>query len=233
MHRYTCSDYGDYILRSVRDAVGTEGESSRNILLVSSNHMLEYSFRSTLRLTGTYPMNREVCVVHVRSPAQMRLLELGQASDDYEARRNVRAIQKRIRDIMGDCSLPILERYANWDFLKDSKAFESLSAKQLSDEQVESLAELMHHDLDIENMQKVVLGAERREEILSNWKETTENNWFGFIPKIQTVIHDIERDNDGQYEWEKHFLNMLVNPGKLALSYHLRPSIWIKIPLTR
>lgn len=206
-------------LKALCDAAANEEGRLSNVLLISSTTTSScQEDDNILRLTGTKPVKRAIRVVPVRCRAQMHLLEVGPKGSDIFLQSNVRALQRRIRQDLKDIWTPMVEPYTTWDFLEGYTPSTRLARRHLGEEEVECLAEQINGSLDPEHIRAVILGAERRDEVLLDWGEKMSlGKWANFPSNVQAAIRKIEY-NEGDLTWEKKFLDLIVNPGKRMIS---------------
>ncbi|KAL8956458.1 MAG: hypothetical protein Q9193_006031 [Seirophora villosa] len=173
----------------------------------------------------------EIHVIHmvpVGSHTQRLLFERHRKSEDSYEQQNVRLLQQSIRHFFGELrSSPIVLPYADWSFLKGTAAHEQLVKYVLNQSQVIKMflyfcskpTEGHAKDRGTEDMQmtelkikEAILTFGRRMRALDDWCSGPEvqSRWSSFPSQAQDVIREIE--NDDSFEWERRFLDVLINP---------------------
>ncbi|KAL9632118.1 MAG: hypothetical protein Q9204_003924, partial [Flavoplaca sp. TL-2023a] len=121
----------------------------------------------------------------------------------------------------------IVQPYADWSFLKGTPAHEKLVNNVLDQDEVDEIFHDLRHeptvghagDRDTGNRQvtdakikEAILTFGCRFKALDEWGDNAEDEskWSTFPSQAQTTIREIENDNS--LEWERRFLDCLINP---------------------
>lgn len=198
------------ILPALSQAIFKKSSNKGRVLLVYSSH-----FSRELRSLRDETNEPEVLpMIPLKSPVQMRLIEKGLPSSRYIENRNIRALQRQLRQFTENPNKLLTDPYAESKFLEDSGASRILKERVLELDEIQHLAEMISTDIDPDRIKEILLRGERRRNLLLDWGESLrESPWDGFPPKVQDAILEIEKDENR--EWEQKLLELLVSPGTL------------------
>ncbi|KAE9363268.1 AAA-domain-containing protein [Stipitochalara longipes BDJ] len=171
------------------------------------------------------------CMVSIWSEAQQRMHRSDDKNGEYYRAKNVRQIQRKLREWNAyGSSPPLLEPYTEWEFLgttESSPHLEYLAKKTLSSVVIKQLAEAISGNMDKKTIKKSIMGVARRQEAIDEWHDSLtpdlvdtvpDDKWSTFSPGVQQNIRKIESD-PWTYPGELKFLDQLVNHSNGRTAY--------------
>ncbi|KAL9032092.1 MAG: hypothetical protein Q9180_006704, partial [Flavoplaca navasiana] len=182
----------------------------------------------TLQAIGLDPKIHLIRMVPTNNRTQRLLFDKHRELDCPNERENIRLLQNSIRQLPIELHVStIVQPYADWSFLKGTAAHEKLVKNVLDQEEVDEIFHDLRHeptvghagDRDTENRQvtdvkikEAILTFGCRFKALDEWGDDAEDEskWSTFPSQVQTTIREIENDNS--FEWERGFLDRLINP---------------------
>ncbi|KAL8893495.1 MAG: hypothetical protein Q9192_005206 [Flavoplaca navasiana] len=182
----------------------------------------------TLQAIGLDPKIHLIRMVPTNSRTQRLLFDKHRKLDCPNEHENIRLLQNSIRQLPIELPMSsIVQPYADWSFLKGTAAHEKLVTNVLDQDEVDEIFHDLRHeptvghagDRDTGNRQvtdakikEAILTFGCRLKALDEWGDNAEDEskWSTFPSQVQTTIREIE--NDDSFEWERGFLDRLINP---------------------
>ncbi|KAL8861152.1 MAG: hypothetical protein Q9178_002368 [Gyalolechia marmorata] len=182
----------------------------------------------TLQTIGLDPKIHLIRMVPINSLSQRLLFDKHRKLEHSDEHENIRLLQNSIRQLPIDLhKSSIIQPYADWSFLKGTPAQDKLVKHVLDQDEVDEMFRGLRHeptvghagDRDTGNSQvtdakikEAILAFGCRAKALDEWCDNAEDEsrWSTFPSQAQTTIREIE--NDDSLEWERRFLDCLINP---------------------
>ena len=182
----------------------------------------DFSQEAQLRDTLDTALEMQViCMAPIQSRAQRVLLETNRKLEKSFERSNIRLLQRSIRHKSPkNCQFPMVQPHAKWDFLDETPAKKKLAKALLDETEVNNLVDIISRDLGEEHIKQTIIRMGRREEALDLWRDSKEDErretkWSAFPTRTQSVIKKIEDDEEGDFEWERRLLPLLINTDEI------------------
>ncbi|KAL8781988.1 MAG: hypothetical protein Q9213_005753 [Squamulea squamosa] len=192
------------------------------------NRASRLSNAETLQAIGLDPEIYLIRMVPTNSRTQRLLFDKHQKIEYSNEHRNIKLVQNLIRQLPIELhKSSIVQPYADWSFLKGTPAHEMLVKHVLDQNEVAEIFRDLRHeptvghagDRDTGNrkltdaeIKKAILAFGYRAKALDEWCDNAEDEskWSTFSPQAQNTIREIE--DDDSFEWERRFLDRLINP---------------------
>lgn len=181
-----------------------------------------------LQTTGFDPQTQLIRLVPSNSRTQRLLFDKHRKIDSSNERENIRMLQNSVRKLPIELhNSSIIQPYADWSFLNDTPAKEKLVKHLFDQDELDGIFHGLRHEPIVGHaeqggtsngqvtdakIKEAILNFGCRVKALEEWSDSVEDEskWSTFPPQTQTIIREIQRDDS--FEWERQFLDLLINP---------------------